>query len=189
MNQSVEFRVTRHWDGLNTVSEPVAKRESSYAVRHLERFPGTAYPKICERLVELFAQSPISRATLVVDQTGAGRAVVRMIRQACPRVSIRPITITGGQAVVPDGAGWHVPKIELVSLLQVLFQAHRLQVARLLPMAATLVTELETFQGTVTVKPTETIASWRERDHDDLLLAIAVAAWFGEHGRKQFWML
>src|SRR5262245_17827820 len=55
MNQSVEFRVTRHWDGLNTVREPVAKRESTYADRHLERFPlGTPYPKICERLVELF---------------------------------------------------------------------------------------------------------------------------------------
>jgi hypothetical protein len=190
-NQVETFRVTRNWYGLNTVPvrEPTAKRERTYAVRHLERLPqGTPYPAICERLVNLFAQPPLLGATLVVDETVVGRAVLDMIRQARPRAKIRPITVTAGHEVVPDGAGWNVPKKELISLLQVLFQSRRLQVARLLPMAATLVKELETVRARVTVKANETFESWRERDHDDLVLAVAMATWVGERGLQQFWM-
>jgi hypothetical protein len=189
---SVEtFRVRRHYSGLDTVAvrEVAPKTQKTYAVRHLERFPlGTSYPMICERLVELFAQAPLVDANLVVDQTGVGRAVVDLIRRARPKATIRPITITAGHAVVPDGAGWHIPKKELVSTLQVLFQSRRLQVARLLPMASVLVKELETFRVKITASANETFESWRERDHDDLVLAVAMAAWVGERGLQQFWI-
>jgi hypothetical protein len=33
----------------------------------------------------------------------------------------------------------------------------------------------------------ETLASWRERDHDDLVLAVAMAAWVSQR-RLPFWM-
>jgi hypothetical protein len=33
----------------------------------------------------------------------------------------------------------------------------------------------------------ETVESWRERDHDDLVLATALAAWVGERGFQRFW--
>jgi hypothetical protein len=189
---SVEtFRVRPHWSGLDTVAvrEVAPKAQKAYAVRHLERFPlGTSYPTICERLVDLFAQPPLVDANLVVDQTGVGRAVLDLIRRARPQATIRPITITAGHAVVPDGAGWHVPKKELVSTLQVLFQSRRLQVARQLPMASVLVKELETFRVKITASANETFESWRERDHDDLVLAVAMAAWVGERGLQQFWI-
>jgi hypothetical protein len=165
------------------------KKERTFAVRHLERFSlGTPYPTICDRLVALFAQPPLSGATLVVDQTGVGRAVIDMICRARPRATIRPITITAGHTAVPDGPGWHVPKKELVSTLQVLVQSRRLQVARMLPMASVLVKELETFRVKITVSANETFESWRERDHDDLVLAVAMAAWVGERGLQQFWI-
>src|SRR6266851_116434 len=157
------FRVRQHWSGIETVPvRPTApKRERTYAVRHLERFPlGTSYPTICERIVELFAEPPLRGATLVVDQTGVGRAVVDMIRRARPRASIRPITITAGLGVVPDGAGWHVPKKELVSALQVLLQSHRLQVASKLPMASVLLKELESFRVKITAAANETFEAW-----------------------------
>ena len=164
-------------------------REKFFAVRHLERFPlGTSYPTICDRVVELFDEPPLSNGTLAVDQTGVGRAVVDLIRRARLQAVIRPITITAGHAVVPDDAGWHIPKKELVSVLQVLLQSRRLQVARGLPMAPVLVKELETFRVKITVSANETFESWRERDHDDLVLAVAMAAWVGDRGLKQFWM-
>jgi len=122
-------------------------REKFFAVRHLERFPlGTAYPAICDRVIDLFDEPPLCNGNLVVDETGVGRAVTDMIRHARPQAIIRPITIIAGHAVVPDDAGWHVPKKELVSALQVLLQSRRLQVARGLPMAPVLVRELETFR-------------------------------------------
>ena len=185
------FRVRQHWSGIETVPVgPTApKRERTYAVRHLERFPlGTSYPAICERMVELFAEPPLRSATLVVDQTGVGRAVVDMIRRARPRASIRPITITAGHDIVPDEAGWRVPKKELVSALQVLLQSHRLQVASKLPMASVLLKELESFRVKITAAANETFESWRERDHDDMVLAVALAAWVGEHALKQLWV-
>ncbi len=38
------------------------------------------------------------------------------------------------------------------------------------------------FQVTVTKAANETFAARSERDHDDLLLAVALAAWWGERG-------
>jgi hypothetical protein len=164
-------------------------REKFFAVRHLERFPlGTSYPEICDRVVDLFDEPPLCNGTLAVDQTGVGRAVTDMIRRDRPQAIIRPITIIAGHAVVPDEAGWHVPKIELVSALQLLLQSRRLQVARGLPMAPVLVRELETFRVEINARANEPFAPWRERDHDDLVLAVAVAAWVGDRGLKQFWI-
>jgi hypothetical protein len=111
-----------------------------------------------------------------------------MLAKARPRANVKPITITAGSAVVPDGAGWHVAKKELVSVLQVLLQTRRLQVARSLPDAAALVKELEAFRVKVTVQANEVYESWRDRDHDDLVLAVAMACWVGERGLKTFWV-
>jgi hypothetical protein len=164
--------------------------ERRYAVRHLERFPlGTSYPAIVDRVVALFAQAPLTGSTLAVDQTGVGRAVVDLLRKARPRCTLRPITITAGNAVVADGAGWHVPKKELVGNLQVLLQSRRLQVAKGLPDAAVLIQELEAFRVKITASIHEVYEAWRERDKDDLVLALAMAAWVGERGMQELWVL
>ena len=163
--------------------------EKRFAVRHLERFPlGTPYPEICRQLVSFFERPPLCGADLVVDVTGVGRAVLDMIQRARPRAAIRPLTITTGHGVAVDGAGWHVAKKELVSVLQVLLQTRRLQVARLLPMAGVLAKELEAFRVKITASANETFEAWRERDHDDLVLAVALAAWVGARGLRQFWI-
>jgi hypothetical protein len=81
-----------------------------------------------------------------------------------------------------------VPKKELVGVLQVLLQSRRLQVARSLANAAVLVKELEAFRVKITTSAHETFEAWRERDHDDLLLAAGMAAWVGERGVREFWV-
>jgi hypothetical protein len=63
-----------------------------------------------------------------------------------------------------------------------------LQIARGLPLAPVLVKELETFRVKTIASANEPFASWRERDHDDLVLAVTMAAWVGDRGLKQFWM-
>ena len=78
------------------------------------------------------------------------------------------------------GCGFLAPKVELVGTLQVLLQTRRLQIADALVDAPVLVRELETFRAAPPVLRGETVESWRERDHDDLVLAVAVAAWLGE---------
>jgi hypothetical protein len=73
-----------------------------------------------------------------------------------------------------------VPKKELVTCLQVVMQARRLHIARSLPDAALLVRELQNFQVKITAAANETFGVWREGQHDDLVLAVALACWWAE---------
>ena len=66
-----------------------------------------------------------------------------------------------------DGS-YHVPKKELITALQVVMQGRRLQIARSLPEAATLVRELQNFQVKITAAANETFGAWRDGQHDDL---------------------
>jgi hypothetical protein len=151
-----------------------------YALRHLKRFPlGTPYTEIVPAVARLAGAQPLAGAPLVVDQTGVGRAVVDMLRQAVGWVV--PVTITGGHAVTQaEDRSWHVPKKELVTCLQVVMQSRRLQIARSLPDAATLVRELQNFQIKITAAANETFGVWRDGQHDDLVLAVALACWWAE---------
>ena len=56
----------------------------------------------------------------------------------------------------------------------------RLKISRALPEAAQLVEELQNFKIKVTLAGNDTYEAWRESDHDDLVLAAAMAAWYGE---------
>jgi hypothetical protein len=154
----------------------------SFAVRHLRRFPlGTGYPQLIESLAATFARPPLAGSALAVDRTGVGRPVVEMLRQAGIRAAIRPVTITAGHQATPArGGGSNVPKRELISTLQVLIQSRRLKIAGALPEAPRLVRELERFRVKVTASANETFEAEREGDHDDLVMAIALAAWAGQ---------
>ena len=157
------------------------KQEKEYHVRHLERPKlGTPYPAIVEQVQNLLKSDQLwGRTALVVDKTGVGAPVVDMFRKA----GLRPvaITITGGNSVSKDGDGYHVPKRDLVSTLQVLFQAGRLKVAAELPEARLLVEELLNFKVKINVKTAhDSYEAWREGIHDDLVLAVSLACWYGE---------
>jgi hypothetical protein len=54
------------------------------------------------------------------------------------------------------------------------------RVARSLPDAATLVSELESYRVKMPKNPSDPVVEWRERPHDDLVFALALAAWVGE---------
>jgi hypothetical protein len=68
----------------------------------------------------------------------------------------------------------------LVNTLQVLLQTRRLQVAKTLPETTELVHELEAFRTKPTKLAGEVDEMWRDGPHDDLVLAVALAAWMGE---------
>jgi len=133
-----------------------------YALRHLHRFPlGTTYTEIVPAVAALVRSGPLAESPVVVDQTGVGRAVVDLMRQAIGWVV--PVTITGGHAAtVTEDHSFHVPKKELVTSLQVVMQSRRLRIARQLHEAAVLVRELQQFQVKITQAAHETFGVWRE---------------------------
>ena len=159
-----------------------------YALRHIERVPlGTPYPDVVRRVLAVLEAPGLSDVTLIVDQTGVGRAVVDLLRDALARrtrgqaLYFWPATITAGQtATTTNDGALHVPKKDLIAALQLLLQKRRLQIARALPFAETLVKELENFRVKITPAGNEVFEAWREGQHDDLVLAVALAAWLAE---------
>jgi len=75
----------------------------------------------------------------------------------------------------------------LVSVLQVLLQARRLKFASGLREAETFLHELSTFQAKPLSPTADVMLDWREQPYDDLVLAVAIAAWLSERLR-QFWV-
>ena len=160
------------------------RRLSQYTVRAPGRWPlGTPYPEIIADLGRLYSAAPLRRSLLAVDATGVGRAVVDLVRAAKVEAALAPLTITAGLTASRNDQGEYlVPKKDLVGVLQVLFQTRRLKVVPSLAEAQTLVKELETFRVKVTAAANEVFGNWREGQHDDLVLAVGVAAWMAERG-------
>ena len=98
------------------------------------------------------------------------------------RVQCLYMAVSVGSGVDPtvgDG-GIQVPRKELVGVLQVLLQNGRLKLPASLPDVALLVDELLKFKARVRVAGDTTPESWREGPHDDLVLAVGLAAWRSE---------
>jgi hypothetical protein len=163
----------------------LANRRPVYALRHLNRFPlGTHYSEVAQDLVKIIEQLKDPQLTILADQTGVGRAVVQQLIDGlyCGKPwTLHYITITAGtEMTIGDNGGRYVPKKELVGTLQVLLQGRRLQIPRTLPDAPLLTRELENFKAKPILATKDAPLDWREGQHDDMVLAVALAAWFGE---------
>jgi hypothetical protein len=151
-----------------------------YNCRHLERLPlGTRYPAIVEHIKTTLKTPELRNARLVVDATGVGAPVVDMMRQSGLRLTA--VSITGADSVSHEGGMARVPKRILVSTLQVLMQSGRLLFAAGIPDTQKLIEEMLAFQVKISDTAHDSYGSWRSGTHDDLVLAVAMAAWKAEH--------
>ena len=162
------------------VSEPASARTVyRFDVRHLHRWPlKTPYPQVVADVKELFADRPLAGSTLVLDETGVGRAVTDMVRAAGIRAALRPYSITSGSGY----SGNSVAKKHLVGAIQAPLCDGRLRFAAGLALTPVLMKELQDYRVKVTADRNETFSSWRERDHDDLVMALALALFVGNVG-------
>jgi hypothetical protein len=149
-----------------------------YKLRHLERPKlGTPYPAVVERVQEIV--SKLENVVLIVDATGCGAPVVDLFKQA----DLNPIAVQihGGDTATHEGNNWRVPKRDLVGVLQILLQTGRLKIAGKLKLAPTLQAEMQNFKVKINPETAhDSYSAWRESGHDDLVLAVALAAWYGE---------
>jgi hypothetical protein len=67
---------------------------------------------------------------------------------------------------------------------QALLSSRRLKIAKELAEAELLVAELTAFSAKITLAGNETFEAWRERDHDDMVLAVALALWLAENAPR-----
>ncbi len=136
-------------------------------LRQVSRLPlRTPFGEIVNRLGRI-ARSPdlAGRTTIVADATGLGAPVIEMIRTAKIPASIVPVIITGGVNANQSNGTWHVPKKDLITALYLMFEQGGISIPNGLPGYRDLEEELLHF-GTA-----------RSDIHDDLLMALSLAAW------------
>ncbi len=151
-------------------------------LRHLERLPlQESYPDIVARVSTLLEAPEVKDeercggAQVVLDVTGSGRAILELFEAA----EIKPIvvTITGALEEKVDSNDWRVPKVELVGALRVVYETERLKMAKSLAFVPTLLDELRDFKmRPPRIDPSDP-ESCREGQFDDLVFAVALAAW------------
>ena len=157
-------------------------------LRHLERYPlRTPYPEIADKVAALVRNpqlSPVYPPELAVDATGVGRAVTDLLR--AKGLKFKPITITGGDTVNLASGGYRVPKRDLVAALEVPFHTGELKVAEGLALWPALKEELLNFRRKIDLRTAhDSYEHWRESDHDDLVLATALACWWIRRKRSR----
>jgi len=153
-----------------------------YYLRHLERLPlHTSYPNVAQRAQMLVAKTGRHGHTrLVMDMTGVGTPVFDLLQAA----GVQPVavTITSGRSVSGTPPHLHVPKRVLIATLVALFGADRLKLAQGIPYAAELKEELLNFQVKIDRRTRqESYGAKGRRKHDDLVLALALAAFYAEN--------
>jgi hypothetical protein len=89
-----------------------------------------------------------------------------------------PVTITSGDRAHKSSGNWRVPKRDLVAALEIPFHTGELKVAKGLTLWPALREELLNFRRKINLKTAhDSYEHWRETDHDDLVLATALACW------------
>lgn len=155
---------------------------TEFALVHLDRFtPGTRLADVAERVLAVLAAPDLvaSSVSVVCDVTGVGFPAVASLRAAGIRRA-RALSLTVGD----DGGGGRVPRRDLATALQLVVQDGRLKIAEGLPHADVLVEEMQAFRPKPTARSADADPlAWRERDAEDLVRALAVAAWIGSRPR------
>lgn len=165
--------------------DPTRKRRWRYDLVWLETWElGTPYPAIAAAVKKRFETPQLRMTKLAVDFNGVGSAVLDIVKSVKVPAKLRPVLSTSGhQTTTPeqnaDGA-YHVPKADLVGTLIALLQGGLLKWdVKALPLAARLEKELTSFRETVTRSKNRTFGA-ESSQHDDMVLAVALAAWLGE---------
>lgn len=157
-----------------------------YHVRHLQRYPlNTPYPMVIDQVGKMLKSPQLAdKSKLLVDATGVGRPVVEsMIEKQMKPIAI---LITGGdtESFDVDTSSWHVAKKILISNMLMLFGSGQLLFAEKLQEKQTVINELTNFKMKLTRAGNTTYEAWRESDHDDLVLSIAIGVWYAKRFGK-----
>jgi hypothetical protein len=156
---------TGRFDHVNYTRETITRLH----VRHAERFP-LHYPYLkipgaiqatFEKLNPTVYEASPTPKTIVVDATGVGAPVVEIIHRAKLPAGIIPITITSGDK--PNGN--NIPRAALLSNLRILLETEHLLIAPSVSHFHHLQKELAGLSVITRAR------------HDDLALALALAAW------------
>jgi hypothetical protein len=164
------------------LDKPIFRRKFRYVIRLLEEYDlGISYPDQVAKAVATLSHPALKGARCGVDYTGVGRPVYDLLLVARPPVLLFPILTTSGHATTYDEVTReiHAPKVEQVSLLQVLLQADLLNWHPKLATAGRLKDQLNKYRVKITKAKNEVFGAGA--GNDDLVSAVMTACFLGEH--------
>lgn len=156
-------------------------------IRDLRRWPlGTSYMDIAAELKKVFGKSPLNKATLLIDETGVGRAVCDILRKEkieCGKFV--PCSVTSGASQSPQVDGsWHVSKLRLVGALIAAMQSGRVHLPKSHPETRHIIEELQNFRMKETAVNNLTFEA-RQGKKDDLIFSLSLCVWYAEKASKR----
>ena len=159
-------------------------------VRHVARLPlGTPYPQVVERVWQMVQDSRLrGQCSVAVDATGVGQAVVDMFRAAQLGCEMCAVTITGGEREQSKGqvgmtSRYSVPKRDLLAKVQVLLEEGGLKIPRRMAEVGSLLRELKDMRLHRAATGRVRMGAEGAGEHDDLVIALALACWRAAQGR------
>lgn len=157
----------------------------TWHLRHVERWRNMSYADMARQVSQRLDRL-VEPYTLAIDLTGVGRAAVELVEA----VGLRPVKVSihGGDRVSYADGVYRVPKRDLVSGVQVALQNRALRVAYGQDWTPLVVSELQNFRIKIdpaTGHDTYGAGSWRENDHDDIVLSVALAMWASQHAARR----
>ena len=178
---------------LQTVKEQVGAGifRTVLQLRHLQRYPlRTSYTTIADGVADVMRSETLvgneydparhrvarTKTELLVDKTAVGRGVTDILKER--GLKFTGIVIHGGETTHNTDGSYHVPKKDLVAALEVPFDKGTLKIAGGLELWPALREELQSFRRKQNPKTAHfSFEHWRDSDHDDLVLALAMACW------------
>lgn len=156
-------------------------RVVQYFLHWAYRFPlKMPYPRMVKAVAGFLNQHPIkSNYSLIVDYTGVGAPVFDMLSKE----NLRPVafTITGGKdASVKNRYKVNVPKTDVVNILQVVVQNQLIRIPKSLKVIEQLKKEIQNFSMKISGNATTSFGALKSDIHDDLVMSLAMALWYGE---------
>ena len=192
LGQSADYTALAVVQGGIEKNPETGDTEKYLHLRHLERYElRTPYPEIVDKVATLMRDPFLSpnehdpskgrvfrsEPRLIVDNTGVGVAVSDLLKAR--GLKFEAVTITAGDRTHKANGRWRVPKRDLVAALEVPFHTGELKIAEELELALTLRKELLNFRRKIDLRTAhDSYEHWREGDHDDLVLAAALACWW-----------
>jgi hypothetical protein len=169
----------------------------SYVCRYLCRYrpPDTTYPILISKLKEMLRDAPLKDSDLIVEAGPGIRAAQRLLQKHRLQARIHAVEI---KASADDGyvdGLWRVTKASVIETTRQVLQENRLafddrmspKIMATTPSAQTLYQALATYPYIKSPLANEAFAA-REGADDDLILAVALACWFGECCKREFWV-
>lgn len=173
------------------IMECIEEKPQKYHIVKTERFSlGTSYPDIAGRLKVICDKLKPHEITFVIDETGVGDPIIRMIRD---QVHIHwRVTISDKKSATfdEDSGKWTVPKRDLIASLMIVSQSQRYRIAEGLSDAEILARQADKLNANSKVKlKADEDECWRENEDDDYLLAWAAATWAMERPKHEVFLV